>query len=80
MRKTTTYCDVCGYTVINGYAVEFRWCNEGGYHTFDICKNCRSEAESLVTDKDIAEHKVNNSKDIRFLGFLRLFHKEKKLK
>ncbi len=79
MRTTKIYCDVCGNETTDSYAIDFKWCNEKSYHRFDICYPCKVEADSLVTEKDKNAYKKESSKDVRFLGFLRLFHKNKRL-
>lgn len=72
MKEILTYCDNCGNETKDGYAFDFKWCNDNAYHRFDICEECKEKSESLITDQDKVNFKKESSKDIRFLGLLRL--------
>lgn len=77
MQRTTTYCDICGEETVVGYAIDIKWCNDREYQRFDLCKNCKNEANSNVNEEEKDDY---STKELSFLGVLRLFFSNKKFK
>jgi hypothetical protein len=68
MKKTTTYCDICGELAEENdtYAIDIRWWSDNGYHRYDICGDCKREADNK-TGIDHPLEKRNRT----FLGLIR---------
>lgn len=72
MKTITTYCDICEKMTEKNdvYAVDIKWWSDNGYHRYDVCGDCKRDAEKSI--KKVRHAAPNQT----FLGLLRKIMKK----
>jgi len=76
MQETKIYCDICSNETDDYYSVDIKWCNEGGYHRYEVCRDCMDKSEILVAENERKNNKTSRTYDT-FLGLIRFIFKRK---